>query len=841
MERININLIVEGYSPRRDFQGMEELKRSIEKQKFLVPLTVRKDGEKHVIIWGARRFRVVQELGWETVPCIILDVDEKTAAHLSYLDNSDKTRLNLNPIEVSFHIKEMRERFGYSVQDLVDLEYAKDDQTIYNKLSLLNLPQEIQDKIACKSISATIGYKLASVKDEDLRTRAFKKILKLQKGTVRNAEKVIKNLINSERRKKEPNIQDLEIPKGDIPGVFIKDSSNMSELSDESVGLVVTSPPYNLNFEYEEGVSFEEHLRMLDRVFSECNRVLVPGGKICINFGDIHNYGTRNGGKPEIKLMGHHYQEILGKYGLRLIDTIIWKKCTPGKRDFNWSTNPQANYHDKTRHTSYRIVNNIEHIYIFEKNGRRNVSSDFEGVSKISKEEYVWWNDGVWKISPVIRNVGHPAQFPEEIPRRLIKLYSYKGDIVLDPFGGTMTSVKVANDLGRIGIGYEKDEKYKPVIMNKLGIKEEDLKKTELILERKKSNNDLVNQVQDAFKEFLTSEKRSTDDVMSVHVPVKDKISKDDIKIEWNNKEDDTDPSGSPSSSAICKPDDYAANEKFINGIHQGDCFELIKEIDDNSIDLVLTSPPYADVKSYGDYVAVPHPDDFVDWILPLFKEIYRILKPTGSFILNINDRIVNKQRHPFVQELIIRVIRETGLKFYDQYYWFKKTALPNGNQRRLNNVTEYLIHFCKDENLLKWNMDEVREPYSVNTIKRTQYAVGSFNLEVDLKGLPKDRAKKIIQLNERGKIPSNVFHFPIASSVRGKKHPATFHPALPSWFIKALTDKDDVVMDVFSGSGTTCLAAENLERKFIGFELNEEYQKDAQARVENAVMKMAA
>jgi len=404
-----------------------------------------------------------------------------------------------------------------------------------------------------------------------------------------------------------------------------------------------------------------------------------------------------------------------------------------------------------------------------------------------------------------------------------------------------MTTVKVANELGRVGVGYEKDEKYKPAILRKLGLTEEDLKKPELVPEPKENKDDFVDQFQDGIKDILSFDRRSADDIMSVHVPVKDQISKDDITIEWNNKGDDPDRSGSPFPPQICKPDDYDSYEKFINGIHQGDCFELIKEINDNSIDLVLTSPPYADVKSYGDDIEVPHPDDFVEWILPLFRKIHRTLKPTGSFILNINDRIVNKQRHPFVQELILRAFRETGLKLYDQYFWFKKSALPNGNQNRLNNFTEYFIHFCKDENLVKWNMDAVREPYSENTRKRAQYAIGSFHLDVDAKGLPKERTRKIIQLNEKGKIPSNVFHFPTAAAVRGKKHPAAFHPALPSWFIRALTDREDVVMDVFSGSGTTCLAAKRLGRKYIGFELNEEYHKAAQESVKNVALSMAA
>jgi len=113
--------------------------------------------------------------------------------------------------------------------------------------------------------------------------------------------------------------------------------------------------------------------------------------------------------------------------------------------------------------------------------------------------------------------------------------------------------------------------------------------------------------------------------------------------------------------------------------------------------------------------------------------------------------------------------------------------------------------------------------------------------LEVDKEGEAVGRTRKMIHLNGKGKIPSNVFHFPTASAVRGKKHPAAFHIDLPSWFIKALTDEGDVVTDVFSGSGSTCLAAKKLSRKFIGIEMNEKYHEIAEERVNNVALANAA
>lgn len=861
IKKVEISKVVEGYSPRRNFKGIEELKKSIEKEGLLEPLLVRKDANIYVIIDGNMRFRAVKDLGWKSVECIIEDADAKRSCHLFYVKNTERN--NLNPIEISLHIKEMRETYGYSVQDLVELGYAGDDQTLYNKLSLLKLPKDVQEKIAEGTIKPTEGYKIAAVKDSELQSKVIDNVCMVKNRSVRKTERIIRDLIDSENRKKDGPDSVVQIPKGDIPGVFFKDSSDMSELADESVNLVLTSMPYSVRKEYEEGVSFEEHYKNINGVFKEGTRVLVSGCKFCVNVGDILTFGSQMGGKPEIELVGSHIQQIMRNHGLRLIDRIIWKKA------LNWVNNPQVSYHEKIRHTSYRILNNLEYIYIFQKDGKREVPFDVECESKISKEEWKKLVDGVWEFPPVSKQKGHPAQFPEELPRRLIKMFSYKGDIVLDPFGGTMTTVKVANELGRIGIGYEIDEKYKPAIMKKLGITEKDLKSPEPVADKPdtdKTKGDLVHQVQGSIQEILDKENKTTRDIVSVQIPLKSVLQKEDVVVNFDNNEEDPDPSGSSPLPQMNFPDDYEGDQDAgskvqitacgspvllpekcetpsprLNKIILGDCRAILREIPNDFVDLALSSPPYANVKDYGEGVTVFHPDHYVDWILPLFEEIFRVLKPSGSFILNINDRIVNKQRHTFVHELILRATRETGLKLYDQYFWFKKTALPNGNSKRLNSVTEYLLHFCKDENLVKWNMDAVREAYNENTLQRCQYPVGSFNLDVDEKGRPKARARKIIQLNENGKIPSNVFHFPTASAVRGKRHPAAFHPDLPSWFIRALTDEGDLVLEPFAGSGTTCKVAKELNRNFIGIELNEEYHRIASESVNSVAMAKAA
>jgi len=380
---INLNQIHEGYHPRKDFTGKEKLKRSIEKDKLLEPILVRKDRDKYIVIDGIMRLRVVKELGWKEIPCNILDVDEEKSYHISYIKNTQ--RKNLNPIEDSLHLQTVKEKFGYNHEDLVKLGYAPHRSTLDDKIGLLTLPETIQNHIADGSvIGPSIGYELLKLKDADLQVKLAEEIIARGGMSVSKVKDKVKSLNDSRKRHEEEKESPPEIPKGEIPGVFIKDSSDMSELKDESVGLIVTSPPYGVGLEYEKDVTFEEHMENLERVFSESVRVLKSGGKIGINFGDIQTFGTRTNGKPEIQLMGHFFQEILRKHNVRLIDTIIWKKCTKGKRDFNWSSNPQANYHDKKRHTTYRIVNNTEYIHVFEKDGKRDVTPEIEDASSLS-------------------------------------------------------------------------------------------------------------------------------------------------------------------------------------------------------------------------------------------------------------------------------------------------------------------------------------------------------------------------------------------------------------------------------------------------------------------------
>ena len=275
------------------------------------------------------------------------------------------------------------------------------------------------------------------------------------------------------------------------------------------------------------------------------------------------------------------------------------------------------------------------------------------------------------------------------------------------------------------------------------------------------------------------------------------------------------------------------------NKLLTGDCFELIKDLPDNSVDLVITSPPYADIiSSYGTDVSIKKPTEYVDWILPLFNEIYRVLKPSGSFILNINHNVNKGVVNPFVYELIYRSQKETKLKLYADYYWWKKNGVPNGSKKRFRNTTEFIFHFVKDPKQLKFYMDRVLRETKESTTKRRNYLMNNDDEVID--GERKRKKVRYVKNITDGKQdhiyqyriipdkvrPDNVFRFLTASADRTNtiRHPAPFHRELPEYFITFLTDEGDTVLDVFSGIGTTGLPCKELNRNYIGFELNPKY-----------------
>ena len=252
--------------------------------------------------------------------------------------------------------------------------------------------------------------------------------------------------------------------------------------------------------------------------------------------------------------------------------------------------------------------------------------------------------------------------------------------------------------------------------------------------------------------------------------------------------------------------------------LYQGDCLDVIKTLEDNSIDLIVTSPPYSDQRksTYGGI----HPDKYVEWFLPISAELLRVLKPTGSFVLNIKEKVVNGERHTYVIELIL-ALRKQGWLWTEEYMWHKKNSFPGKWPNRLRDAWERLLHFNKDK---KFNMyqDEVKIPIGDWSTKRLAN-LSETDKTRDESKVGSGFGKKIE--NWVGKdmvLPDNVMYMATESS--NKNHSAAYPEGLPEWFIKLFTQEGDVVLDPFLGSGTTSRVANRLNRHSIGIEMNEEY-----------------
>lgn len=257
-----------------------------------------------------------------------------------------------------------------------------------------------------------------------------------------------------------------------------------------------------------------------------------------------------------------------------------------------------------------------------------------------------------------------------------------------------------------------------------------------------------------------------------------------------------------------------------------GDCKEITKSIEGNSIDLVFTSPPYADSRkdTYGGI----HPDDYVEWFLPLSKELLRILKPTGTFVLNIKERVVESERHTYVIELI-RKMREQGWLWTEEFIWHKKNSHPGKWPNRFRDSWERLLQFNKSK---KFNMyqEEVMVPigsWAENRLKK----LSETDKVRDPSKVGSGFGKNVSNWIGRDKVyPTNVLH--MATETGNKNHSAVFPEALPEWFIRLFTQEGDWVLDPFMGSGTTNKVAQEMRRNSIGIEILPEYFDVAKGRV---------
>lgn len=234
--------------------------------------------------------------------------------------------------------------------------------------------------------------------------------------------------------------------------MFCKSSESMGEIDSNSVALMITSPPYNVGKEYDNNLSLNEYLELLRRVFKETHRVLETGGRACINVANL-------GRKPYIPLASYVTMLMLD-LGFLMRGEIIWKKANGANGSCAWGS---------FRSAANPIMRDLhEYVLVFSKGRFDRVR---RGVSTISSENFMRDTLSVWEIKPESANrVGHPAPFPIELPERLIDLYSYKGDLILDPFMGSGTTCVAAKKKSRDYVGYDVQKKYCTLAQKRLNL-----------------------------------------------------------------------------------------------------------------------------------------------------------------------------------------------------------------------------------------------------------------------------------------------------------------------------------------------------------------------------------
>jgi DNA modification methylase len=332
----------------------------------------------------------------------------------------------------------------------------------------------------------------------------------------------------------------------------------------------------------------------------------------------------------------------------------------------------------------------------------------------------------------------------------------------------------------------------------------------------------------------------------------------------------------------------------IIDNIYHGNSLDGMKMLDDDSIDLVITSPPYADMKVYAGGFAGFHPDNYVQWFLPYVAEIARILKPRGSFILNINDKSEKGFRHPFVFELIfaihnindyckmkeIETLEMHDLRLFERLFWNKGKYLAH--PKRFGDKVEYLFWFSKTKDR-KFNIDPMRLEYDKKSVKRmerpllkrfvrengevvSEYKQGGegswspnelgalpsclveegamLHVQPVVENLPEGTViigenledhQLIIQPKEGDKPdPSTIVNIGSEARRIASNHIAVYPERLVNYFIQGSTDIGDIILDPFMGTGTTAVVANALGRQYLGFDINADYVRTAMDRIKS-------
>lgn len=257
--------------------------------------------------------------------------------------------------------------------------------------------------------------------------------------------------------------------------------------------------------------------------------------------------------------------------------------------------------------------------------------------------------------------------------------------------------------------------------------------------------------------------------------------------------------------------------------LYLGDCKNELKKLPANSIDLIITSPPYADQRknTYGGI----HPDKYVSWFLSISEQLLRVLKPTGTFILNIKEKVSEGERSTYVIELILEMRRQ-GWLWTEEFIWHKKNCYPGKWPNRFRDAWERLLQFNKARHFNMYQ-EEVMVPMGDWAKSRLKNLSDADKIR-DNSRVGSGFGKNISNWLERDKAyPTNVLY--LATECSNKNHSAAFPEELPEWFIKLFTKENDTVLDPFMGSGTTLFVANRMRRNSIGIEVVPEYYRMVQ------------
>ncbi len=258
-----------------------------------------------------------------------------------------------------------------------------------------------------------------------------------------------------------------------------------------------------------------------------------------------------------------------------------------------------------------------------------------------------------------------------------------------------------------------------------------------------------------------------------------------------------------------------------------GDCLQLLDQVETETISLVMTSPPYADARldTYGG----PPPDKYVEWFLPIVNKIQRVLKPDGTFILNVKEKVVQGERHTYLHDLI-REMKTRGWLWTEEWVWCKSNSSPGKWPNRFRDGWERIHQFNLRPDFRMYQ-DEVKVPIG-NWAKTRLTHLSVTDKTRDQSRTGSGFAKNVSNWIGKDTVyPDNVLRMPTECDNRG--HSAAYPVAVPDFFVRLFSERGDVVLDPFSGSGTTGVAALRLGREYIGIEQNREYAEKSIARLD--------